>query len=145
MNMKRFLEIAVILAVSAAAPLRAEDVPQFRGIGGTGVSSEKDLPLTWNDKDNIRWKAALVGKGLSAPVIARGRVYVTASSSYEEKRLHVLCFDVKDGKKLWERQLTATGTTLCHPKTNMAAPTPMTDGERVYAMFATCDLACLDR
>ncbi len=143
--MKRFLEIAVIAAVSVAGLALAEDVPQFRGVGGTGVSAEKDLPLTWSDTDNIRWKAALVGKGLSAPVIAKGRVYVTASSNYEEKRLHVMCFDVKDGKKLWERQLTATGTTLCHPKTNMAAPTPMTDGERVYAMFATCDLACLDR
>src|SRR5262249_53189532 len=26
----------------------------------------------------------------------------------------------------------------------MAAPTPATDGERVYALFATADLACLD-
>src|SRR6188508_742636 len=101
--MQRFLEIAVIVAVSVAGPVLAEDVPQFRGVGGTGVSGEKDLPLTWSDTDNVRWKSALVGKGLSAPVIAKGRVYVTASSDYEEKRLHVLCFDVKDGKKLWER------------------------------------------
>src|SRR5205085_8282456 len=59
--------------------------------------------------------------------------------------LHVLCFDLADGKKLWERQFWATGTTLCHPKTNMAAPTPVTDGERLYALFATHDLVALDR
>ena len=27
----------------------------------------------------------------------------------------------------------------------MAAPTPITDGERVYALFATGDLVCYDR
>src|SRR5262249_58143296 len=59
--------------------------------------------------------------------------------------LHVLCFDLASGKKLWQRQLWATGTTLCHQKTNMAAPTPVTDGKNVYALFATCDLAAFDR
>ena len=52
---------------------------------------------------------------------------------------------MKTGKKLWERQVWGTGATQCHPKTNMAAPTPITDGERVYALFATGDLACYDK
>src|SRR5262249_4272030 len=63
---------------------------------------------------------------------------------YGESRLHVLCFDEASGKKLWERQFASTGATQCHPKTCMAAPTPVTDGERVYALFATDDLVCLD-
>jgi outer membrane protein assembly factor BamB len=57
----------------------------------------------------------------------------------------VLCFDVATGKQLWERQFWATGLTGCHPKTCMAAPTPACDGERVYALFATNDLVCLDK
>src|SRR4029453_17392280 len=44
----------------------------------------------------------------------------------------------------WERQFWATGLTGCHPKTCMAAPTPVTDGSHVYALFATNDLVCLD-
>jgi outer membrane protein assembly factor BamB len=141
--MKNYLVLMIVFL--GCSLLRAEDVPQFRGIGGLGLSKEKDLPTHWTEKDNLRWKAALPGRGLSAPVIAGGRVYVSAASGYNQTRLHVLCFDVKDGKKLWERQLWSTGGTQCHPKTNMAAPTPVTDGERVYALFATCDLACLDR
>ncbi|MCI0640816.1 MAG: PQQ-binding-like beta-propeller repeat protein [Gemmataceae bacterium] len=125
--------------------LRAEDVPQFRGPGGSGVSKEKGLPVEWTEKENIRWKAALPGRGLGNPVIAAGRVYVTACSGFEQKRLHVLCFDLKNGKQLWERQFWATGATQCHPKTNMAAPTPATDGARVYALYATGDLVCLDK
>src|SRR5262249_35822525 len=37
-----------------------------------------------------------------------------------------------------------TGGTNCHPKTCMAAPTPVTDGNAVYALFATADLACFE-
>ena len=70
---------------------------------------------------------------------------MTASAAYQQKREVVLCFDLKTGKKLWERQVQATGGTQCHPKTNMAAPTPITDGQRVYALFATGDLVCYDR
>lgn len=123
--------------------VKAEDAPQFRGAGGLGVSKETGLPTTWNGKENIRWKAALPGKGLSGPVIARGRVYVTANTTHNQRRLHVLCFDEQTGKQLWHRQFWATGSTLCHPKTNMAAPTPVTDGERVIALFATGDMVCL--
>ncbi len=140
--MKRFsISIGCLFASFALA----DDVPQFRGAGGLGTSGEKNLPITWSKTENVRWKAALPGRGLSNPVIAGGRAFVTASSGSQQDRLHVLCFEAKDGKQLWERQFWATGGTLCHPKTNMAAPTPITDGKNVYALFATTDLVCLDR
>jgi outer membrane protein assembly factor BamB len=56
----------------------------------------------------------------------------------------VLCFEAATGKKQWERQFWATGNTVCNAKTCMAGPTPVTDGKRVVALFATGDLACLD-
>src|SRR5581483_2320976 len=139
----RFVGISLALLVVALA--RAEDVPQFRGPGGSGLSTETGLPVQWDKDTNIRWKAELPGRGLSNPVIAQGRVYLTACTGFDYNRLHVLCFALKDGKQLWDRQFWVTGTTLCHNKTNMAAPTAVTDGERVYALFATGDLACLDR
>ena len=137
--------LAILIVAVAMAPLGGEDVLQFRGAGGLGISTEKDLPLTWSKTDNVRWKADLPGRGLSNPVIVGGRVFVTAASRPQQNRLHVLCFDQKDGKLLWERQFWATGGTQCHPKTNMAAPTPVSDGKNIYALFATADLVCLDR
>src|SRR3954471_22639339 len=98
--------IALILLM-CAAPVQAADWPQFRGPGGTGVSSEKGLPTSWAGNTNIAWKQKLPGRGLSNPVIAGGRVFVTAASGWEQKRLHVLCFDEKSGKQLWERQFWA--------------------------------------
>jgi len=137
------LWIPVFLCSSGG--VRAGDWPQFRGPGGTGVSPEVNLPTNWSATENVRWKADLPGRGLSSPVVADGRVYITACTGYRERRLHVLCFDAASGKKLWERQLAATGSTTCNAKTSIAAATPVTDGERVYALFASGDLVCLDK
>ena len=139
------LPSGLILALFlAGVPAAAADWPGWRGPGGSGVSDEKGLPSRWSESENVRWKAELPGRGLSSPVIAGGKVYVTASSGVKQDRLHVLSFDAVTGRKLWERQLWATGDTQCHPKTSMAAPTPASDGARVYALFATCDFAAYD-
>jgi outer membrane protein assembly factor BamB len=140
---KRFFISAMLLLLSSS--LWAGDWPQFRGPGGAAVSEEKGLPVKWSDTENVRWKAELPGGGVSGPVIAGGRVYVTAASAFRQRRLHVLSFDAATGKKLWERQLAATGSTICNPTTSMAAPTPVTDGKAVYALFATGDLAAFGR
>jgi outer membrane protein assembly factor BamB len=140
----RYGSVAALVFFSASLA-GAGDVPQFRGAGGRGLTDVTGLPLTWSEQENLRWKAELPGRGLSNPVIAGGRVYVTACSGFDQTRLHVLCFDQASGKRLWERQLWATGGTLCHPKTNMAAPTPVTDGASVYALFATGDVVCYSK
>src|SRR4051794_3705413 len=134
----------VCLSLLLANPVYAADWPQFRGPGGTAVSEETGLPTRWGPQENIRWQVELPGRGLSSPVVSRGNVYVTACTGSLQDRLHVLCFDAATGKKRWERQLQATGNTLCHPKTSTAAATPAADGERVYALFATGDLVCFD-
>ncbi len=135
-------EVAFCLLASAGAA----DWPQFRGRGGAGVSEESGLPATWDGPAgvNVRWKGELPGRGVSSPTVAGGRVYVTACSGVRQERLHVLCFEAATGKRLWHRQFQATGNTFSHPKTCMAAATPASDGERVYALFATGDLAALD-
>ncbi|MBI1830182.1 MAG: PQQ-binding-like beta-propeller repeat protein, partial [Planctomycetes bacterium] len=109
--------LSLIVVLAYAPTCLAEDVTQFRG--NLGVSKEMNLPTAWSATGGLRWKASLPGKGLSNPVIAGGRVYVTATAAYEQKREVVLCFDLKTGKKLWERQVYATGSTQAHPKTNM--------------------------
>jgi outer membrane protein assembly factor BamB len=138
------LYVALTLVLLLVSATSAGDWPQFRGPNGSGVSPETKLPITWGKDKNIRWKAPLPGQGHSNPVIAGGRVFVTASSGFQQRRLHVLCLDQATGKQRWHRQFRATGSTLCNAKSNMAAPTPVTDGKAVYALFATGDLVALD-
>jgi outer membrane protein assembly factor BamB len=132
--------VSLLLSLSLAA-----DWPGFRGPGGRGVSPETDLPLRWGPKQNVHWTAPVPGRGQSGPVVASGRVYVTACSGYKQRRLHVFALDEATGKRLWERQFSATGSTACHPASSMAAATPAADDRAVYALFATGDLAALDR
>src|SRR5262245_8608265 len=131
-----------ILAVAAVFFQAAADWPQFRGADSSGVSPDKNGPTSITD--NIAWSADLPGRGLSGPIAVGGRVFLSASSGYQQDRLHVLCFDGKTGKKLWERQFWATGRTLCHPKMCNATPTPASDGKRVFAFYSSNDVICLD-
>ncbi len=148
-NTIRWRRVAVCLlffVLWSPPSARAGDWPQFRGPAGAGVSDETGLPTTWDVRTgtNVRWRADLTARGVSCPVAAKGKVYVTSCSGYRQDRLHLLCFDAKTGKQLWERQVTATGSTNCHPKTSMAGATPVTDGNRVFALFGTGDLAAFD-
>jgi outer membrane protein assembly factor BamB len=136
------LIIPVLLAGSL--PLVGAEWGQFKGPNGAGISEEKGLPTEWSREKGVKWKAPLPSRGVSGAVVAGDRVYVTCSSGKRDDKLHVLCFEAKTGKQLWHRQLQATGQTACHPKTCMAAPTPVADASGVYALFATADLACFD-
>jgi len=140
---KRF-SFALPVVLALALPLLGADWSQFRGPSGQGFSEEKGLPTEWSKDKGIKWKAALPARGVSCPVVFGDRVYVTCSSGKRDDRLHVLCFEASTGKELWHRQLNATGGTACHPKTCMAAPTPVADATGVYALFATADVAAFD-
>ena len=140
----------VVLAGCVLLAGRVEaDWLQFRGSASNGVatpdmSSADAPPISWNDGENIAWKSPLPGRGQSSPIVVGTRVVVTAVSGFRQDRLHVLCFDRGSGKQLWERQLWATGMTYCHPKGSMAAPTPVSDGKRIFALFSCNDLVCYD-
>jgi outer membrane protein assembly factor BamB len=138
--------IALSLALGFGVTLPAADWPQFKGPNGSGVSDEKDLPVEWDKSGKgVKWQAPLPARGVSSPAVAAGRVYVTCSSGTRDDRLHVLCFDAATGKQIWHRQLNGTGGTACHPKSCMAAPTPVADETGVYALFATADVAAFDK
>ena len=135
-----------VLALSLLATFAAADWLQFRGTNHNGVASGPAPPIEFDEKgkENIAWKADLPGRGVSGPIVVAGKVVVTASSGFRRDRLHVLCFDADSGKLAWERQFWATGRTLCHPTSAVAAPTPCSDGKNIYAFFSSNDLICLD-
>ena len=115
---------------------------QFRGPDASARGTGQP-PVTFQPSD-IVWKTALPGRGLSSPVIVGGKVFLTAASGPDQETLHVICLDNTTGKTLWERRFQATGRTMCHEKTNVAAPTPASDGTRVFALFSSNDCFGLD-
>ncbi len=133
-----------LLALCCVTFLCGADWRQFRGNAADGVAGDDRLPTEWNDGEEIAWKVPLVGRGLSGPIVIGNRVIVTASSGYDQDRLHTICFDVASGETIWHRQFWATGRTNCHPKMSVATPTPSSDGKHIFAFYSSNDLACLD-
>jgi outer membrane protein assembly factor BamB len=141
----RFLySIALVSLLLSNTSLFAADWLQFRGSENRSTSEAK-LPAEISGDKNVAWKSPLVGKGVSGPIVVGNKVFVTASSGpVVQDRLHVLCFDATSGKQLWHRQFWATGRCFHHPTSANAAPTPASDGERVFAFYSSNDLVCLD-
>ncbi|MBI4584954.1 MAG: PQQ-like beta-propeller repeat protein [Planctomycetes bacterium] len=120
----------------------AEDWPQFRGPGGEGHSSEKDLPLIWSETENIAWKAAIPGLGWSSPVIHGEQIWLTAAldgGSLRALSLH------RDTGKLFQGIEVFKNEDLgpIHSKNSHASPTPIIEKNRVYVHFGAYGTAAL--
>ncbi|MEX1041725.1 MAG: PQQ-binding-like beta-propeller repeat protein [Pirellulaceae bacterium] len=135
----------VILALILIPGVAGADWLEFRGPNGSGAAPEAKLPTEWSaEGKNVAWKAELPGRGPASPIVVGDRVIVTGSSGATQQVMHVVCFAVSDGKKLWERKFWATGRPYSHQQSSNAAPTPVSDGESVVAFFSSNDLVCLD-
>jgi outer membrane protein assembly factor BamB len=140
---------------------RREDWPGFRGPTGQGRSRQTALPIEWGgpDRRNVVWEAPLVGNGHASPIVWGDRIFVctarwadTIDSNEERAKVipehHVLCFDGADGKQIWDT-VVQPGPWLRDDFRSgnvggYAAPTPATDGERVYVVFGSSVIAALD-
>ena len=137
------LAVFALLAWSALG----EDWPQFRGPTGLGYSSERDLPLTWNAKtgENIAWRAPLPKSDnpYSSPIVWGDRVIVTCVTNQPVTH-RLLCFARVDGKQLWEASVDPGPLILKDLRGGYGAPTPCTDGERIYVVFGSAVVAAVD-
>ncbi len=127
---------------SGAAANSAADWPTWRGPGGRGVSGEKEAPEHWSPTQNVAWKANLEGWGNSSPAVTADRVYVTTQT--DDDKLHVFALDRATGAVAW-RRIAGSGRLKAHQLHNMATPSPAAERDRVYVLFGTGDMACLDR
>ena len=82
----------------------AANWPAWRGPQGTGVCTEKRLPLRWSTNENVRWRAPLPERGNSTPVVWGSKIFVTQAIENQNRRT-LLCFDRSDGKQIWESGL----------------------------------------
>ena len=94
--------------------------------------------------ESIAWKIDLPGHGPSSPIVVGNSVIVTASGGAADDRLYVLSFNAASGEQQWQREFRATGRTYTHETSANAAPTPASDGKRIFAFYSSNDLACLD-
>jgi outer membrane protein assembly factor BamB len=124
--------IATTLLLAALALAESPDWPRFRGPNASGVARDARPPVEFGPSKNVAWKTA-VPPGVSSPVLAGDRIYLTAA---ENEKLVTLAINRFTGEVLWRRTLDKQYDEQKHRLNNSAAPTPVTDGENVYVFFS---------
>ena len=116
----------------------------FRGLGGLGIRQTGDYPQTLNG--NVLWKTPVPLASMSSPVVWNDHIFLTGA---DEQKRQIYCYDAVTGKMLWTGDLSNVpgrddAEIEVMEDTGFAAPTPVTDGKHVCAIFATGDIGCFD-
>ena len=119
----------------------AENWPQWRGPENDGISHETGLPVHWSKTDNVAWRLALPGPAGATPVVWGDRIFLTSSKDGGE--LVLLSADTQ-GKQLWEIAVSGGDRQVRGDEGNSASPSPITDGQHVWAFMANGVLGCYD-
>jgi outer membrane protein assembly factor BamB len=121
-------------------------------LAGLGVSG----PVVWGDRVFLTYQigAGALRKGNHPSFVQSGDPAAVgelplggARPEGVDDRIYfvVAAFQAADGKLLWEHKVAAEGDLAeVHEKRNLATPSPVTDGERVYAWFSNGQLIVLD-
>src|SRR6476661_326462 len=124
-----FKTIVVFSALVLAAS--DPDWSRFRGPNGTGIAETSALPAEFGPAKNVLWKTAMP-PGHSSPVLTRTHIFLTGADG---DKLVVLAVDRATGKELWRRQVPRNRSGRLENVNGPASPSPVTDGDRVYAFF----------
>ena len=128
-----------------------ENVVWKTDLVGQGVSS----PIVFGNRVFV---TSQLGTGLrkpgNHPRLSQGaeatssgeRALGASRSPSDDKTLFIVeAFNRADGRRMWEYRLDAVGPlTGVHEKHNLASPSPVTDGQMVYAWFGTGQIVALD-
>jgi outer membrane protein assembly factor BamB len=102
-------------------------------IGSYSVADGRDPKLARDDQSLAAREGAMSGSRI-ASTQAGGELFLTVEA-----------FSRTDGKRVWQYRTPATGERPdVHEKHNLATPTPVSDGERIYAWFGNGQLVALD-
>ncbi len=132
----KFLSSLVLLLL-IVFPVQAGNWPQFRGPSFNGSTDEKNLPTQWTRSENIAWSTELPGPSAATLAVWKNHIFVSSTDPSADV-LKALCFDRKNGRLLWKRDI---GKGISRDvKSNFASPSPATDGEVVVFFYGNGEL-----
>lgn len=143
--------------------------PTWRGPNADGVAVQGNPPTTWSETENIKWKVAIPGKGISTPVVWGNKMFLQTAIPEKEDteakrpergttdreiftaiptvsyKFNVVCLDRRTGETLWERTAReAIPHEGFHSSGSLANYSPVTDGKLVWASFGSRGMHCYD-
>ena len=135
--MKLPFTVAATLVLSVVA-IRAADWPQWQGPDRTGVSKETGLLQQWPaNGPSVVWTATGLGHGYGSMAVAGNRIFVQGTRNGESV---VVAYNRADGKEVWSKGLGRYGDD---DRGSGPRGTPTVDGDVIYVLTESGDLACL--
>jgi outer membrane protein assembly factor BamB len=126
------------VAVSDGQSTSIGEWPQWRGPDRAGVSRESGLLKEWpSSGPSLVWSASNVGSGYGSIAVSRDRIFVQGLKGRDST---VSSLNRTDGKSVWSKIL---GPTANDDRGPGPRGTPTVDGDRVYVLTESGDLACL--
>ena len=128
---------------------QSESIAWQAPLRGAGVSS----PIVFGDRVFVTSQEGTgVRRSGNHPSLVQGpeaassgERTLTGARQSDTTRFIVTAFDRVSGRRLWEYVVDADGALPpTHDKHNLASPSPVADGQRVYAWFGTGQIVALD-
>jgi outer membrane protein assembly factor BamB len=142
MKTARFLfAIAIVLGMSVVTGGQSTaggDWPQWQGPDRNGLSKETGLLKEWPASGpSLVWSASNLGGGYGSIAVKGDRIYVQGMKGSTSI---VSALNRADGKPLWSKSL---GPSAGNDQGDGPRGTPTVDGDRLYVLTESGDLACL--
>lgn len=131
----------IFLFILCIASVHAENWHNWRGPNYNGSAEARNLPVEFDKTRNVAWVTPMPGASAATPIIWEDHVFVSSIDDQTQSLL-AIAINRKTGDIRWQKELgIGYGEQRRH---NKASPSPVTDGEHVYFLYGTGDLACLD-
>ena len=135
--MKKLMSVAAATVLSIGA-LHAADWPQWQGADRTRISKETGLLKQWPANGlPVVWQAGGLGNGYGSMAVVGERVFVQGTRGGNSV---VVALNRADGKEVWSKAL---GRSTNDDRGPGPRGTPTVDGDRLYVLTESGDLACL--
>jgi outer membrane protein assembly factor BamB len=142
------IRIFFAILLAAIPTIARADWPEFRGPNGNGhVAGDTacaDLPLTWSETENIRWKTPIPHRGWSTPVVMDGQVWLTTATEdghdFFDIGVDAESGDIRHNKHLFHCDVPEP---LGNDLNWYASPSSAIEPGRVYVHFGSYGTACL--
>ena len=135
---KRQFYSLLIVCMSCATYVHAQNWPQFLGPDRNSASPQKNILRSWPESGpEVLWTVE-AGLGNGGPIVKDGKVYFLDRDDAVGDMMR--CFDLSSGEELWKFAYDAPGTVR-FPGTRSV---PAIDGSYVYSCGHNGDLYCID-
>ena len=141
--MMKIISSFLLFVFCCSAISRADEWPAWRGPSGQGYSIEKNIPATWSETENVKWKVTLENQGNSTPVIWGDKIFLTQANKGGTQR-SLLCLARSDGKLLWQQNIEYTEKERNWNESWYCNASPVLDGERAVVSFGSAGMYCYD-